>query len=559
MALITAGNEVHEDTSEDLFFNQVVSSYVDTPRFVHRDWLAEDLQTLIEDLSCRFVLITGEPGCGKSSFIAQLARAHADWPVYFIRRDEKTTLGAVGARSFLLRIGFELAALYPGAFDLEQIHIDIEQQIGMVAKNAELVAARIEAVRISPFQKLAIRIKQSVERNMGQVVGLQIDELITDSLLLGTPDLQEVAIFRPARNLRRLHPEHRVVILIDALDELQYADGQDHILGWLTNCSVVPENVRFVVTSRPTEIALSVFESKQAERLRRLQIHRDDPRIRSELDAYAESVVSLPEVVDVLRDSGRTAAEFVTECVAKSDGNIGYLAALGRAIDHHITTPEHQALLRELLSLKQLPSELSGLYAFFMNQVMTRQLNREISVTDPVTTRKALVNAWSDLYYPLLSVFAVCLQPLTVMQLQALSGTLADLSQIHQALYWLSQFLGRIGSRYRLCHATLAEFLTATETRDNPERAAFYVNSVKAHVGVCTEIERDDVKAIWRNDSGDNLVQARREYARQRYIKHLFLSRNQPRLFSVLDQGDYGHGKIAADPSTLQYALDLDT
>src|SRR5438045_2377787 len=113
--------------SEGLFFHRIVSSYVDAPRFLRRDWLEQDLQRRLDEPGCRFVLLTGEPGGGKSGFIAQLAAAHHDWPVYFIRRDQRRSLGEASAKSFLLRIGFQMAALFPRAFDLEQIRVDIEQ------------------------------------------------------------------------------------------------------------------------------------------------------------------------------------------------------------------------------------------------------------------------------------------------------------------------------------------------------------------------------------------------------------------------------------------------
>ena len=38
---------------------------------------------------CRFVLLTAAPGAGKSTFMAQLAKDHEDWPRYFIRRDQR--------------------------------------------------------------------------------------------------------------------------------------------------------------------------------------------------------------------------------------------------------------------------------------------------------------------------------------------------------------------------------------------------------------------------------------------------------------------------------------
>ena len=85
-------------THEDLFFRATVRSYVeDNPRFLRRDWLAEEVEARLDNPDCRFLLLTAEPGAGKSTFLAQLAYDHPKRPVYFIRRDQRTPLGDVGA------------------------------------------------------------------------------------------------------------------------------------------------------------------------------------------------------------------------------------------------------------------------------------------------------------------------------------------------------------------------------------------------------------------------------------------------------------------------------
>ena len=100
----------------DLFFRATVDSYVGTPRFVRRDWLAAEVMEHLEDPDCRFVLLTGEPGVGKSTFAAQLAHDHSTWPVYFMRRDQRTHLQDASAHSFLHSIGYQLAVHYPELF-----------------------------------------------------------------------------------------------------------------------------------------------------------------------------------------------------------------------------------------------------------------------------------------------------------------------------------------------------------------------------------------------------------------------------------------------------------
>ena len=61
--------------------------------------------------------------------------------------------------------------------------------------------------------------------------------------------------------MRARSPQNKVVVLVDALDELRYHDTKDNILHWLTGCPIgdLPENVRFVLTSRPPDQALNLF------------------------------------------------------------------------------------------------------------------------------------------------------------------------------------------------------------------------------------------------------------------------------------------------------------
>jgi hypothetical protein len=96
---------------DDLFFATVVDSYVSkksNPRFLRRDWLEEEVAERLKEPTYRFLLLTAEPGAGKSTFVAQLAYDHPDWPRYFIRRGQFTRLGEVGAPAFRLQISFPL-------------------------------------------------------------------------------------------------------------------------------------------------------------------------------------------------------------------------------------------------------------------------------------------------------------------------------------------------------------------------------------------------------------------------------------------------------------------
>src|SRR4051794_27509164 len=64
----------------------LISSYVDAPHFVRRRWIEEQLEAAV-GADCSFVLLTAEPGAGKTPLTTGLARLHPDWLHYFIRSD----------------------------------------------------------------------------------------------------------------------------------------------------------------------------------------------------------------------------------------------------------------------------------------------------------------------------------------------------------------------------------------------------------------------------------------------------------------------------------------
>src|SRR5262245_36234373 len=124
----------------DLFSEALVDAYVeDDPRFVERAWLAELVEEALAADGCRYVLLGGEPGSGKTALLAWLARRHRDRPRYFIRRDSRTPLHAGDARSFLLAVGHQLAALRPRLFDRDRLEVVVRQRVEEVAAGGRAV------------------------------------------------------------------------------------------------------------------------------------------------------------------------------------------------------------------------------------------------------------------------------------------------------------------------------------------------------------------------------------------------------------------------------------
>ena len=466
-------------------------------------------------------------------------------------------MGESDARSFLLRTGFQLAAIHPELFGLEQVRIEVTQRIGAADENADVVGAEVNRIYASPFHRSVLRIQQEINKVSGSVAGVRIGEWIADPRLIDLADLQQMALFGPARSLRRLQPDARIVVLVDALDELRFSDQQESLLDWLANCPPLPENVRIVLTSRPSLGSLAVFAERRKDCLATLGIETGDQRVIDDIRSYANKMLAPDGIADALSRSGRSREDLLAELSAKASGNIGYLAAIGRAFDQALAHAGRRELLDEVLSLSSLPDTIQGIYAFFLRLIRNGPGKRDVKVTDPNTRQTGLVNAWEELYHPILRLLAVCLSPLTLDQILALIGTFAGRTQLANAMEWLDQFLERAGNTYRLYHSTLADFLVATSTRTGAGTSGFFVDAMAEDRRLADVLEGEGwPEATWQ-DTPDPLEQGRRDYARRHYIAHLYLAEDWDRLYGTIDDGRYGQGKLRFDPSTFLYSGDL--
>jgi hypothetical protein len=278
---------VRRRTGTDLFSEELIRSYFDERgAFVERAWLVDLVEQHLANPRCRFVLLTGEPGSGKSAFMAWLARRGKDRPRYFIRRDSRVPLNSGDAHSLLLAVGHQLASLRPELFDPKNLEVVVEQRLGRVAAGGRAVGIRVGELGISPFATTRLRVTQTADVVEGELAGLSVGHLVVDERLLELANLQYLALLDPASVLGSEQRKARIVILVDALDELHYHAGGDSALDWLANCPELPENVRFVLTSLPDDRLLERFRSRQEDCLSR--------RWRSTTHATTSSPTSCP-------------------------------------------------------------------------------------------------------------------------------------------------------------------------------------------------------------------------------------------------------------------------
>jgi hypothetical protein len=158
-------------TNDELFYEALIRSYVDAPGFVERSWLAAQVEAELADSSCRFLLLTAEPGAGKTVLTAWLADQHKSWPRYFIRRDSRTPLSSGDARSLLFAIGHQLATIRPNLFHVDKLEIVVKQRIDTLARGGRAVGISVDDLYVSPFYKTALRVEQHARVVAGELEG----------------------------------------------------------------------------------------------------------------------------------------------------------------------------------------------------------------------------------------------------------------------------------------------------------------------------------------------------------------------------------------------------
>jgi tetratricopeptide (TPR) repeat protein len=441
-------------------FSDLITRY--TADFVGREWLMGQVEALLDDPDCRFVVLTGGPGVGKTAFLAHLAATHPQWLRYFIRRDSQDLLRPGDASTFLLTIGGQLATLYPHLFHPENLEVAVRQRIGSVEESGQAIGARIEELRASPFYRVALRVEQEIQQVAGKAAALEIGRLVSEPRLLQMQDLQYLGLLDPARLLAQENPAARIVVLVDALDELRYSPAEPDIVRALRELPEMSPNLRFVISSRPEVFLERLLARSDAHELR-LDVAGTDNR--TDLRTYAESVVGSKGWNSVLEREGLSPKAFVDVLLDKAAGNFLYLKSVLGGIQQAMDYPAKREQLSHLLRVEKLPGELGGLYGHFL-QFIVEWAKEELGTA-----------AWREYLRPFLGILAVAQEPLSEEQIIAFTDLKRE--DIHDLQRELRQFVEIVDgekSVYRIYHASFAEYLLNEER--NPD---YWIDGQERH------------------------------------------------------------------------------
>jgi hypothetical protein len=378
----------------------------------------------------------------------------------------------------LFAVGHQLAVRRPQLFDPGRVKIVVEQRIDEQRVGGQAVGIDIAELIASPFYQTSLQVSQQVDIQSGELVGLSVGRLIPEPRFMELNNLQFLALLNPAELLYQLDPQQRLVVQIDALDELRYSASEGSLLHWLADLPELPENLRFVLTSRPDEALLDDFHRRQSKWLREISIDPQSEAVQEDLRAYTRGFAAAPAIQAHLQAEQVDAALFIQTVVGRADGNFLYVNLLRRSIEQAINQDD-QGALHGLLHAEEIPESLEGLYAHFLTRLRAQVGEARVEVEGETPLSSISQPAWEALYQPVLGVLATAFEPLEPVQIRQLARLQVEGRFLQSALQQLAQLLELRAGRVSLYHATLAEFLTSPTTQQR--YPALYLEPAEWH------------------------------------------------------------------------------
>jgi hypothetical protein len=426
------------------------------PDFVERRWLHDEVEQALRNDTHRYVLVLGEPGAGKTSLLAGMAREHTDWLHYFVEKASRDI------QSFLESIGHQLARRRPEIFQPDRLMV-VRQEVDTVDVGGQMVGIRIGDLETSPFHRTAMLVEQQVATSAGTVTGIEIGKASLEPRLREPDNLAELALIRPARVLLEQDKSHRIVILLDALDELASVGDSTSLLRWLTEGPELPPNVRVIMSSRPHS-SLDRLRATRAGQLTEIVIDPRSPQVNADLRNHAERVCRAETITAAVTGAGLDIEQFQRQAVHRAAGNMLYLSSYLRALQQAVTSGQ-QDLVQQLLALDDLPPGLSGLYGKLVTNARETLNHRMLEIRDPVAATDTVTSAWEGVGQPILGVLTVARDRLTLEQLREFGGIRVWPQGVQTVVDDLRWLMDVRDGRVAFFHSSIGEYLIGEQIR----------------------------------------------------------------------------------------------
>lgn len=423
-----------------------------TEDFTGRRWLCQAVEDFLKTDDRRYFLLLGEPGSGKTAFMAHLVQQHG-YPHHFIGKGTQIGLASSLAWRnpvrFAESIGYQLLRDYGGwIMSWEDWGIYVEQEVKDL--KGLLTGAEIEHFTATGQRKLTV--KQEIDRfgPVAQVIGVYIEKFE-----MQVEQVIHELLIKPLKKITEMLPDRQVVIIVDGLDEAQaYSDPKNNIIKMLPNGSL-STNVRFLLSSRPNAPYLDDLK-RQANVVWLSEDENGQKEVNLDLDAraYVAKLVKDPQVQKLLAKQKIAPETLIERVVEASQGNFLYL--------HHYA----EGLRRGdegLLDLTTLPKGLHGIYEGFVRKIRGGQT----------------IEFWDGAYKPVLGTLAVAKASLTRRQVANLAGIKEGTAGT--ILSNLGQFRDVTGEgrdrRYAVYHSSFGEYLVSPDNED-------YIDAQEAHTRI---------------------------------------------------------------------------
>jgi tetratricopeptide (TPR) repeat protein len=271
--------------------------------FTGREWVFDAFEHWLDhQSSSRVFWIKAGPGFGKTALAVQMANRHR--------------------------------AAIVGTWFCDHQSVELRDPLRALQTIAYQLALRWDDYRVRLLPRLGLYADSSPE---------QIEEARKELAKKSLQDLFSFLISEPMAGL--IWREHKLVILVDALDEAAEADGTNPLAALISGRFLeLPEWIGFVVTSRPDASVLGHLQG-----FRPFAIEAGDSRNTADLQAYGEDQIGpLLHDIDVAEQE-----RIVRLLVEKSAGMMLYLRLVSEGLKEGTLAVE---------DLESLDAGLSGLH-----------------------------------------------------------------------------------------------------------------------------------------------------------------------------------------------------
>lgn len=534
----------------------VIYPRYDPAAFIGREWLVGEVARFRDSSDGRQLIIVGEPGSGKSAFIAYLAEVW-NCPCHFIRVDNIGGVTGISPRNFLISIGEQLYQKYgPDIFARNESQTT-KLTVGMAKDKAEVVGRFIDELYTLPFlpqPKKDVWVRVGIATDQSRIIGEHVKKLLDVTPALDESTLLHVAVIHPLQEIKRLYPQETVVILVDALDESLQHPGP-RIVDIIPRASDAdyPPNLRLVMTSRGDDELVS-FRAQDLLYLNDRKKGYWQESLKDTKD-YIFKQLKIPRLAKIVGNWPVAEIKaYITTVQENGDGNFLFLYYFFNELSDAVSKGETD------LKKIRIPKGLDEIYRNFAVAKIRDTTSDFIQFTAPGKISEALISQWRILpgvkqvlvtdqkvtlnvenvnlvlgpliamcaensllikpqiipgrgiddwekkYLPLLGVLAVAQEALRREQLAGFAGV--EVAYVDRIIAQLKQFLDPIPipnereNRYRIYHISFSEYLLdSSRNRDYPldgptyhyQVASYYRGAHKAW----SEVNWDAVKDMY--------------------------------------------------------------